>query len=270
LTYYNRGIIVHCEKPIERILWCSIKLERPIKPQPGQFIMLWVPDYGEIPLSISDYNEDRNILELIIARVGKVTSYIHETYTMGTYVTLRGPYGKGFSIVKNSKCLIIAGGSGLAPFPLLIRRLLQEGSSVDVLVGFRTLSEIFHIDKLRKLAENVYVATDDGSYGLKGTIPEVLTSNIITVEDYDIVYTCGKEIMMSYVVRHCYAKRVRCEASLERYMKCGIGLCGACVLDPLGLRVCKDGPVFPDKILLKLEDFGNYWRDFCGRKVKLP
>lgn len=266
---YIKGRVHGLNKPIERVLWCQIKLEEPLKPEPGQFVMLWIPGQGEIPLSISDYSVDEGILELVIAKVGKVTTYIHERLKEGDLVALRGPYGRGFSVVRESTCLIVAGGCGLAPFPFLVRKLLEARSSVDVILGFKTASEVFHVAKFVHLARRTFVATDDGSYGLKGTVVDVI-KGVVDIKGYDIVYVCGKEKMMKAVVDLCREHNVRCEASLERYMKCGIGICGACVLDPLGLRVCRDGPVFSSTILALIEDFGQSWRDHCGRKIPIP
>lgn len=267
---YTKGTIIHHHRPVQRILHLTIKLEDNILPSPGQFIMLWVPSVGEIPLSISDYSADSSLLELIIAKVGRVTSYIHENFRKGVKVAIRGPYGRGFSLVKSSKCLIIAGGSGLAPFPFLIRSLRNFNNVVDVLIGFKTKTEVFHLEKFQRLARKVWIATDDGSYGLSGLIPEILEKGIVELEEYDIVYSCGKEPMIAKVVRLCHDKGVQCQVSLERLIKCGIGICGACVLDDEGLRVCRDGPVFDGDILLSLEDFARYWRDHDGRKIRHP
>ncbi len=267
---YIKGEIVKAFRPVGRILHLVIKLDHDINPRPGQFIMLWVPGIGEIPLSVSDYLRDLRLLELIVARVGKVTTYIHEHYREGTIVAIRGPYGNGFSLIKEGRPLVVAGGSGLAPFPLLLRALRRFGVNADVLVGFRSASEMFHIPKLRGLSRRLIIATDDGTYGIPGLIPDVLKRKHVRLEDYDVVYVCGKEPMIAEVVKLCHEMGIRCEASLERLMKCGIGVCGACVLDEAGLRVCKDGPVFEGSILVDLEDFSRFWRDHDGRKIKHP
>ena len=261
---YIRGVVVKDKLLTLNVKGYEIKLERDISPRPGQFVMLWVPGVGEIPLSVAQYIKG-GLIELIIAKVGKVTSYIHENFRSGTRVFIRGPYGNGFTVMERKKCLIVAGGCGLAPMLFLIEELVKKGSHVDVVLGFKTRYDVFYVDRFRELTDEVVVATEDGSYGIKGTAVDAMRI-MLDKKEYDIVYTCGKELMMVAVVNECLKRNIQVEASLERYMKCGIGICGTCVLEPLGLRVCKDGPVFSGEILSKVEDFGRYWHNPDGTK----
>ncbi|RLE80571.1 MAG: dihydroorotate dehydrogenase electron transfer subunit [Thermoprotei archaeon] len=245
----------------------EIKLYERISASPGQFLMLWVPRIGEIPLSIANL-EDRG-LWLIIAKKGRVTTFIHENFDRGTRVFLRGPLGRGFSVKKEfRKCLLVAGGYGLAPLYFLARQLKDCGITCDALLGFKSVREMFFVDEFKGVCTNVYVSTDDGSYGFKGLVTDLLDTSV-TLEAYDAVYTSGKELMMLEVVNRCSRRGIHVEASLERLIKCGVGICGLCSLDPLGLRVCKDGPIFTGEVLLKLRDFGRYWRDEHGRKKSI-
>ena len=84
-----------------------------------------------------------------------------------------------------------------------------------------------------------------------------------------IVYACGPEIMLYKLFQVCEKHQIEYYASLERIMRCGTGLCGLCALDPLGLLVCKDGPIFSSEILRELEDFGKFKRDFSGKKIPI-
>ena len=110
--------------------------------------------------------------------------------------------------------------------------------------------------------------TDDGSFGTKGFCTDCV-EGMIAKERIDRVFCCGPEIMMKNVLSICNSKGVPGEFSLERYMKCGFGVCGSCCLDGTGWRVCKDGPVFTSDQLKKVTEFGSYRRDPSGKKVKI-
>jgi dihydroorotate dehydrogenase electron transfer subunit len=110
------------------------------------------------------------------------------------------------------------------------------------------------------------VSTDDGSFGIKGFTTDVLM-DLLKKEKFDCVYTCGPEVMMKKVFDICDDKGIKCQASLERYMKCGFGLCGTCCIDDK--LICKDGPVFDSNQLRKLSEFGVFNRDKSGSKVYL-
>jgi len=230
--------------------------------RPGQFVMLWDPGVGEIPLSVAGVREG---LRLVVARRGRVTSHLHGILGPGSRVHLRGPYGRGFSFDGVRRALIVGGGYGVAPLLYLAERLSERGAELDVLLGFRTGDDVMYVEEFGRLASSVSVATEDGSYGVRGLVTDLLPGEA----DYDAVYTCGREAMMVKVVRWCLGRGLRVEASLERLVRCGIGICGSCALEPLGLRVCSDGPVFEGRTLAMLEDFGRYWRGPSGVRVEI-
>lgn len=251
-----------CENVNEYLL----KLDRKLGSAPGQFVMVWVPRVGEIPISVA-WEKD-TLLKLIIARKGVVTSYIHNNIGEGCRLFLRGPLGKGFEIAQG-EALIVAGGYGAAPMLYLASTLREAGSRVTVALGFRENRNVMLVEEFEKLAEQVFVATEDGSMGFKGQLTE-LVSSILSGSRYDMVYTCGREQMMERVVRMAMNAGIKVQASLERLIKCGIGVCGSCTLEPRGLRVCRDGPVFNGYELIQLDDFGRWWRDASGKRVPLP
>jgi dihydroorotate dehydrogenase electron transfer subunit len=113
---------------------------------------------------------------------------------------------------------------------------------------------------------NIHITTDDGTQGRRGFVTDVL--NEIDISEYDRIYTCGPEIMMARVfeILRDAGAHGRAEFSLHRYFKCAIGVCGACCMDPHGLRVCKDGPVFNGELLVDSE-FGEYKRGASGMRV---
>jgi len=261
---YKNGIILTIDKLTENIKEYTIKLSKPLDAKPGQFIMLWIPRIGEIPLSIADI-EDNTIIRLIILRKGTVTNYIHTKLAEGDRVYIRGPYGNCFSEKHDNVSLLIAGGTGLAPIYFLAKRLSQKNEEVSILLGFKDKNNAFYIDRFKRLNTNLMITTEDGSLGFKGRVTDYLKR--INPAKYNQVYTCGPEPMMIKVAKWAKENNISCEASLERLIRCGIGLCGACVLEPLGLRVCKDGPVFQCEVLLELDKYGNIWIDFYGRET---
>jgi dihydroorotate dehydrogenase electron transfer subunit len=118
-----------------------------------------------------------------------------------------------------------------------------------------------------------HVCTDDGSYGEEGFATEIFENLIKDFSQKDfkntIVYSCGPEVMLYKLFQICEKNNTEFYASLERIMRCGCGLCGLCTLDPKGLLVCKDGPVFNSDELKKIVDFGKFTRDFTGKKIPL-
>mgnify|MGYP001573243476 FL=1 len=111
------------------------------------------------------------------------------------------------------------------------------------------------------------VTTDDGSYGRKGFTTDILGEVLSKNKKIKIVYTCGREIMMKRVFEICKKHKRECEASLERMMKCGFGICGACMINDR--IVCMDGPIFNSKQLSKLSEFGKFARLKSGRNVTI-
>ncbi|MDD1756836.1 MAG: dihydroorotate dehydrogenase electron transfer subunit, partial [Methanomassiliicoccales archaeon] len=174
------------------------------------------------------------------------------------------PYGKGFELMPG-RTLLVGGGSGMASL-LTAAEFIHDPAMVDILIGARTSSELIFVQRARGLSDEVHVSTDDGSSGRKGTVVE-LAKDHLGRKGYASVLGCGPEKMLVALLAACGEAGVPCQLSLERYMKCGTGLCGSCAID--GLRVCADGPVFPGEALRKLPEFGNSKRDECGRRIKL-
>ncbi|MBC7128493.1 MAG: dihydroorotate dehydrogenase electron transfer subunit [Thermoplasmatales archaeon] len=227
------------------------------KALPGQFIMLWLPGIDEIPMSLS-YIGSRQAIT--VERVGEATEKLHRMKE-GDKVGIRGAYGNGFRAI-GKKALFVAGGTGVAPLMPLIRKYKGEK---HVILGARNKELLLFLDELEEIAE-IYISTDDGSIGFKGFASDV-AEKIMEEENFDVVYTCGPEIMMKKILDLCKKNKIRMQASLERYMKCGVGICDSCAID--GYHVCKDGPVFDDKILEKIKDFGKFKRNEAGKRIKI-
>jgi dihydroorotate dehydrogenase electron transfer subunit len=228
--------------------------------------MVWIPEVDEIPLSISIFGPG-GIAGVTVKEVGDATRALCRKKE-SDLIGVRGPYGNGFSFL-GEKALIVAGGIGVAPLAPLAEKLVERGIDVTFLLGVATRDDLVFLERIEGCLFNkskLIVTTEDGSYGTKGFVTDSLVE-LLKEEKYDIIYTCGKERMMVEVFKIAEENSIPIQASLERYMKCGIGLCGHCILDPLGLRVCVDGPVFNSEVLRKLTDFGKYKRDATGRKT---
>ncbi len=220
---------------------------------PGQFVMVWVPAVDEIPMSLSVIDEQQAVT---VEAKGEATRALHEMQP-GDKIGIRGPYGQGFTL-QGTRHLFVAGGTGAAP----LLPLIQQSNDATVLLGAQNASQLLFPDEIAADA-NLHIATDDGSRGHHGFVTDLLDDTL----ECDAVYTCGPELMMKKVLDWSQRHGVAMQASLERYMKCGIGLCDACAID--GLHVCRDGPVFKGEVLATLEDLGRRKRSPSGRRVEL-
>jgi dihydroorotate dehydrogenase electron transfer subunit len=221
---------------------------------PGQFVMVWVPGIDEIPMALSSENT------ITVQKAGDATTAMF-ALGAGENLGIRGPFGNGFT--KGEKVLAIAGGVGAAP----LLPLARADCVMTLLLGAKTESELLFVDQLDECTD-VFIATDDGSQGQHGVVTALMDDLNLGV--YDRIAVCGPEMMMRTVLAKVEEKGIahKTEFSLHRYMKCGVGICGSCCIDPSGLRVCRDGPVFSGDLLLKSE-FGHYMRDASGRKKNL-
>jgi dihydroorotate dehydrogenase electron transfer subunit len=140
-----------------------------------------------------------------------------------------------------------------------------KNNDVTILMGATTKTEVFFEDLanriLSKNKHTIIVTTEDGSYGQKGFVTDAL-EKLIDGQKFDAIYTCGPEIMMCKVVKMANEKKIFVQASLERMMKCGIGICGSCCMDEV--LVCRDGTVFDGEFLSHSREFGHTHRSKSG------
>lgn len=235
---------------------------------PGQFVMVWIPGLDEIPMSISCVSADG--VSISVERVGKATEAMHRL-KKGNLIGVRGPFGNGFSLTKKGRIMIIGGGTGLIPLTFLGEQLAHLKGGVRFLIGAKTKSELLFLDRIESIVQKAHgtliVTTDDGSYGTRGMVTRP-TEDLLKKEKFDMIYACGPESMMHKIFLLSEKYDVPLEVSLERLMKCAIGICGSCVLG--GFRVCSDGPVFTREQLRRVkEEFGRFRLDFDGKRVKL-
>jgi dihydroorotate dehydrogenase electron transfer subunit len=243
------------------------------EPKPGQFIMVWVPGIDEVPMSISGC-DDMGDWNFTVKNVGECTNALFNL-NINDFIGIRGPYGTSFSLPskKIEKAFLVGGGTGIAPLNFLARILIDEKIKIVLIEGAKVIDELIFYNDLNNQSSETFYCTDDGSYGEKAlaseTFEEVINKESIEKHKNVVVYTCGPEKMMYKVFKICELKKIQVQASLERMMRCGCGICGLCSVDPIGLLVCKDGPVFDSKTLREMDDFGKYKRDMTGRKIPL-
>lgn len=228
--------------------------------RPGQFFMVWLPGVDEIPMSAS-YCVGRK--GITVKDVGPATRSLTNLRS-GDRIGIRGPYGHGYSS-HDGRILVVGGGTGMASL-LPAVEAFGDPSRVDVAIGARNVSELLFIDRAKAASNNVRTSTDDGSHGLKGTAVD-LVAEMLSKGRYDFVLACGPEKMLFYLLPLLEKHNVKCELSLERYMKCGAGLCGSCALDEM--RVCVDGPVFTGEQVQRMIEFGRFRRNEAGQQIKL-
>ncbi len=247
---------------------------------PGQFLMIWVPGVGERPMSIGNSNP----LTISVADVGKVSKEIC-SLKVGDLISYRGPFGNPFWIpekennsnenktktqkneTRNSKpgtqnILVIGGGYGIVPMYFLSKIAKENKISSTAGIGGRSGKDIIYEKQLFAVCKEVFVTTDDGSRGKKGTVMAE-ADFLIKSKKFDCVYACGPERMMHTVAHLCKEHGVACQVSVERYMKCGFGVCGSC--DCSGKTACVNGPVMSGEMALSLPEFGRAHRDAAGK-----
>jgi dihydroorotate dehydrogenase electron transfer subunit len=239
----------------------TFRLDLDLPARPGHYVMLWVPGYDEKPLSISYPGKD---VGLTVLRKGTTTARLHEMKP-GNVVGVRGPFGRPFKIT-GKRIIAVGGGVGMAPTAPLVESAIARGSEVTVIGGAVTKRELLFMDRVEKAGAKLIITTDDGTCGKKCFTTHALEEELER-KKYDECFTCGPEIMMLKVFEIAKKHNINTQISMERYFKCGIGICGACVLDEDGFRVCKEGPNFRDVEIEKFKDFGKYSRDASGKKV---
>ncbi|HUV23825.1 MAG TPA: dihydroorotate dehydrogenase electron transfer subunit [Methanomassiliicoccales archaeon] len=227
---------------------------------PGQFLMLWIPGVDEIPMSISYLGRMKGVT---VKRVGEATKALC-ALEEGDQIGIRGPFGQGFAI-SEKRTLCVGGGVGMAAVMPAVSSF-KDRRLVDVAIGAPTKSELLFEDRAIGNCRQVFISTDDGSKGFHGTVVEMVKP-LLASGEYQMILGCGPEMMLDALHKICLEVGVDSQLSLERFIKCGVGLCGSCAID--GIRVCADGPVFWGSELTKYYEFGKCKRDQSGRKTQL-
>ena len=246
----------------------AFKDKKCVRARPGQFLMLWIPGVDEIPLSILDAGED-GMVSVAVRNVGEATRALHKR-KVGDFVGVRGPFGNSFT-ASSDRILMVSGGTGTAPLLFLAEKLVSATTKAVFVQGAKTRSELLFMNELEEMSGKgkmqLVTSTEDGSCGITGLCTAPL-ERILAREKFDMIYACGPEQMIHDVFELAEKRGISLEASLERLMRCAIGLCGSCVIGKY--RVCKDGPIFTSEQLREVKtEFGISKRDFDGRKIPL-
>ncbi len=225
--------------------------------KPGMFVFLWLPDIDFLPMSISKVEGNR--IEITVQKIGDGTAKLFDL-TVGDSIGIRGPFGNPWSYGDAANILIVGGGMGIAAITSLIESLKNTSNNITVAIGAKDKTSLIFADRLIELIPNTMCTTDDGSFGKKCYVTDSI-EEIISANNIDLILTCGPEVMMKKVLDIAESKNIKVQASLERKMKCGVGLCGSCCLgENNDISVCKDGPIFNSEQLKKFPQFGSYFK----------
>ena len=226
--------------------------------KPGQFVEIKCGDSFEPllrrPFSIHRANRK---IEILYEVVGKGTEILAGKKE-GEYLDVLGPLGSGFILPGASnlkpRAIIISGGIGAAPLVFLAEELTKKKIKTIILIGAKTKKLILCEKDFKKFTSEVYVSTDDGTYGCKGFVSKLFHNILKTTESNfeTVVYVCGPHGMLKCIAQICEERNFECQVSLEENMACGIGACLGCVVKTkTGNKLaCKDGPVFNANELL--------------------
>lgn len=217
------------------------------KCKPGQFIIIRVDEKGErIPLTIADYDREANTITIVYQVVGHGTIALAKKEVGDSILDFVGPLGSPTHLVKSKRVLGIAGGVGAAPLYPQIKALVNEGVEVDIIIGGRNAELVIFREEFEALANEVYIATNDGSLGVKGFVTDVLKDLLAQGKVYDEVITIGPVVMMKAVVDVTKPFDIKTSVSLNPIMVDGTGMCGGCRVTIAGETkfACVDGPDF--------------------------
>jgi len=210
-------------------------LEAAVEADPGQFIMVWLPRADEKPFSLVKADP----VTITVARVGPFTEKLHRL-KIDDRIWFRGPLGQDFEL-RGEHILLIGGGYGVAPLAFLAQRAVGAGQRVTAVIGARSRADLVFPQRFAEVGCSVVLATEDGSAGVRGLATDV-AEPLLERSEVDAVYACGPEAMLNRVLELCRNHGLFCQLSLEKYMRCGLGVCGSCQRG--GMLICRDGPVF--------------------------
>ena len=222
--------------------------------EPGQFVIVRMDSESErIPLTICDYNREKGTITIVFQTVGAGTKMMAQLEEGEYFHDFVGPLGRPSELVeqpleevKSKKILFVAGGVGTAPVYPQVKWLHEQGIEADVIVGGRNKSLIILEDKMKKVAGNLYITTDDGSYGSKGVVTNEIQKLVDAGNKYDVCVAIGPMIMMKFVCKLTKELEIPTVVSLNPIMVDGTGMCGACRVTVGGevKFACVDGPEF--------------------------
>lgn len=221
----------------------TLTLDARLDATPGQFVMAWLPRFDEKPFSLVSADP----VQLMITAVGPFTRLVHEL-AVGDRLWVRGPFGHGFTAPPTHRRLaLVGGGYGVAPLLWLARRHMAQGAHLTVILGARTADDLLYVERFDRLRTTqradgltLLLTTEDGSTGTPGRVTDALAP-LMAQGAFDSLYACGPHGMLTALQELAQQYGLPCQASWEAYMRCAIGICGAC--EHAGQVLCMDGPV---------------------------
>jgi dihydroorotate dehydrogenase electron transfer subunit len=225
---------------------------------PGQFIMVKCSDSSDPllrrPLSLNRIDQAKGTIDVLFRVIGKGTRMLSEIEPGGD-IDIIGPLGNGFMIDKSKDvAIIVGGGAGIAPMLALAEQLTKKVKAVYVLIGANNINSVLCEEDFKELGCEVVVSTDDGTYGKKGLVTQVLLDVIGSKlsPTNTIIYACGPRPMIRELESISSQYKIPCQVSLEEWMACGFGSCNGCTVNTKNgyKKVCSDGPIFDVRELL--------------------
>lgn len=247
--------ILRAEELTTNIFLMEVEAKRVAKScQPGQFIIVKIDEDGErIPLTICDYDREKGTITIVFQIVGASTQVMSTLKAGDSFRDFVGPLGcpsefvnEDLEELKKKKILFVAGGVGTAPVYPQVKWLHENGIDADVIVGAKTKDLLILEKEMEAVAGNLYVTTDDGSYGRSGMVTQTIKDLVADGNKYDVCVAIGPMIMMKFVCMLTKELEIPTIVSLNPIMVDGTGMCGACRVS-VGGKIkfaCVDGPEF--------------------------
>lgn len=247
--------ILETKELAANIFYMVVEAKRVAKScKPGQFVIVRADEHAErIPLTICDYDSEKGTVTIVFQIVGAGTQMMADLKAGDTFHDFVGPLGcpsefvaEDMETLKKKKMLFVAGGVGTAPVYPQVKWLHEHGIDADVIVGAKTKDLLILEDEMKAVAGNLYVTTDDGSYGRSGMVTQTITDLVNEGNQYDVCVAIGPMIMMKFVCKLTKELELPTIVSLNPIMVDGTGMCGACRVT-VGGKVkfaCVDGPEF--------------------------
>jgi ferredoxin--NADP+ reductase len=254
------------------------------KAEPGQFVIVTLGEKSErIPLTIADFDREEGTISIVFQEMGKGTHKIGVLQKGDSLQGVLGPQGNPTEMEKGQNVVVIGGGIGIAPVFPIARKLKEKKNRVTAIIGYRSEEYVFWEEKMRTVSDELLIATNDGSYGEKGFVTDLLRKKMAQEEKIDHVYAIGPGVMMKAVVDMTRPAAIPTTVSLNSLMVCGMGMCGACrvTIDGRTKFTCMDGPDFDghlvdfDELMLRLgmykgeegESFNEWKEAQSGSKI---
>ncbi|MFC1528644.1 sulfide/dihydroorotate dehydrogenase-like FAD/NAD-binding protein [Candidatus Latescibacterota bacterium] len=237
------------------------------KRKAGQFVIVRFHEKGErIPLTIANADTEKGTITIISQQAGKSTAYFENMHKGENIVDVVGPLGQPTHIEKYGHVVFLGGGIGIAPIHPIAQAMKKAGNRVTSILGGRTKEFVILEDWMRRASDVVYISTDDGSYGQKGFVTDVLKELVENGEHFDLAVVIGPVPMMKAAVSLTKEMNIPTIVSLNAIMVDGTGMCGGCRVTVAGESkfTCVDGPEFDghqvdfDELTLRLNIFDKY------------